>query len=63
MEYLNGGDLYSLLQKVGCLDDDIARIYIAELVSRRLHMGMVCGILKETVIIYFRFLHWNTSIL
>ncbi|KAJ0229603.1 serine/threonine protein kinase IRE4 [Hirschfeldia incana] len=32
MEYLNGGDLYSLLQKVGCLDDDIARIYIAELV-------------------------------
>ncbi|CAH2035750.1 unnamed protein product [Thlaspi arvense] len=32
MEYLNGGDLYSLLQKVGCLDEDIARIYIAELV-------------------------------
>lgn len=33
MEYLNGGDLYSLLQKVGCLDEEIARIYIAELVS------------------------------
>ncbi|KFK36169.1 hypothetical protein AALP_AA4G087000 [Arabis alpina] len=32
MEYLNGGDLYSLLQKVGCLEDDVARIYIAELV-------------------------------
>uniref|UniRef100_A0A1J3K018 non-specific serine/threonine protein kinase n=1 Tax=Noccaea caerulescens TaxID=107243 RepID=A0A1J3K018_NOCCA len=32
MEYLNGGDLYSLLKKVGCLDEDIARIYIAELV-------------------------------
>ncbi|XP_010479075.1 PREDICTED: probable serine/threonine protein kinase IRE4 isoform X1 [Camelina sativa] len=32
MEYLNGGDLYSLLQKVGCLDEEIARIYIAELV-------------------------------
>ncbi|ESQ30953.1 hypothetical protein EUTSA_v10011200mg [Eutrema salsugineum] len=32
MEYLNGGDLYSLLQKVSCLDEDIARIYIAELV-------------------------------
>ncbi|KAK1322930.1 Serine/threonine-protein kinase AtPK1/AtPK6 [Acorus calamus] len=32
MEYLNGGDLYSLLKKVGCLDEDVARIYIAELV-------------------------------
>ncbi|GER37585.1 kinase [Striga asiatica] len=32
MEYLNGGDLYSLLKKVGCLEDAVARIYIAELV-------------------------------
>ncbi|GAB2224875.1 hypothetical protein Droror1_Dr00005653 [Drosera rotundifolia] len=32
MEYLIGGDLYSLLRKVGCLDEDVARIYIAELV-------------------------------
>ncbi|KAL9271600.1 putative serine/threonine protein kinase IRE4 [Drosera capensis] len=32
MEYLSGGDLYSLLRKVGCLDEDVARIYIAELV-------------------------------
>ncbi|TYI82261.1 hypothetical protein E1A91_D05G210300v1 [Gossypium mustelinum] len=32
MEYLNGGDLYSLLRKVGCLDEDVARTYIAELV-------------------------------
>lgn len=32
MEYLNGGDLFSLLKKVGCLDEDVARIYIAELV-------------------------------
>ncbi|KAG9440943.1 hypothetical protein H6P81_021108 [Aristolochia fimbriata] len=32
MEYLNGGDLYSLLQKVGRLEEDVARIYIAELV-------------------------------
>ncbi|XP_068655985.1 probable serine/threonine protein kinase IRE4 [Aristolochia californica] len=32
MEYLNGGDLFSLLQKVGCLEEDVARIYIAELV-------------------------------
>ncbi|XP_042396544.1 probable serine/threonine protein kinase IREH1 isoform X1 [Zingiber officinale] len=32
MEYLNGGDLYSLLRNLGCLDEDVARIYIAEIV-------------------------------
>ncbi|XP_040998273.1 probable serine/threonine protein kinase IRE4 isoform X1 [Juglans microcarpa x Juglans regia] len=32
MEYLNGGDLYSLLRNVGCLEEDVARIYVAELV-------------------------------
>lgn len=35
MEYLNGGDLYSLLRKVGCLDEPVARIYIAELVCSK----------------------------
>ncbi|KAJ4819598.1 hypothetical protein LUZ62_032164 [Rhynchospora pubera] len=32
MEYLNGGDLYSLLRTIGCLDEKNARIYLAELV-------------------------------
>ncbi|KAG5543219.1 hypothetical protein RHGRI_016093 [Rhododendron griersonianum] len=32
MEYLNGGDLYSLLRNIGCFEEDVARIYIAELV-------------------------------
>nr|XP_012572955.1 probable serine/threonine protein kinase IRE isoform X2 [Cicer arietinum] len=32
MEYLNGGDLYSMLKNLGCLDEDMARIYIAEVV-------------------------------
>uniref|UniRef100_A0A0D3HWW4 non-specific serine/threonine protein kinase n=1 Tax=Oryza barthii TaxID=65489 RepID=A0A0D3HWW4_9ORYZ len=32
MEYLNGGDLYSLLRNLGCLDEDMARTYMAELV-------------------------------
>uniref|UniRef100_A0A7N0RDC6 non-specific serine/threonine protein kinase n=1 Tax=Kalanchoe fedtschenkoi TaxID=63787 RepID=A0A7N0RDC6_KALFE len=32
MEYLNGGDLYSLLKNLGCLDEDMARVYISELV-------------------------------
>ncbi|XP_042508945.1 probable serine/threonine protein kinase IRE4 isoform X4 [Macadamia integrifolia] len=32
MEYLNGGDLYSLQRNVGCLEEDVAHIYIAELV-------------------------------
>lgn len=33
MEYLNGGDLYSMLRNLGCLDEDMARVYIAEVVS------------------------------
>ena len=33
MEYLNGGDLYSLLRNLGCLEEDIVRVYIAEVVS------------------------------
>ncbi|KAH7276700.1 hypothetical protein KP509_39G018200 [Ceratopteris richardii] len=32
MEYLIGGDLYSLLRNVGCLDEGVSQIYIAELV-------------------------------
>lgn len=32
MEYLNGGDLYSLLRNLHCMDEDMARTYIAELV-------------------------------
>ncbi|XP_020589505.1 probable serine/threonine protein kinase IRE isoform X2 [Phalaenopsis equestris] len=32
MEYLNGGDLYSLLRNLGCLSEDMARLYIAEVV-------------------------------
>ncbi|XP_055833113.1 probable serine/threonine protein kinase IRE4 isoform X2 [Solanum dulcamara] len=32
MEYLNGGDLFSLLKKVGFLEEDVARTYVAELV-------------------------------
>lgn len=32
MEYLPGGDLYSLLQKVGTIDEDNAKIYILQIV-------------------------------
>ncbi|XP_058107635.1 probable serine/threonine protein kinase IRE isoform X3 [Magnolia sinica] len=32
MEYLNGGDLYSLLRNLGCLDEQMACTYIAEVV-------------------------------
>ncbi|XP_073004603.1 probable serine/threonine protein kinase IRE isoform X1 [Typha latifolia] len=32
MEYLNGGDLYSLLRNLGCLEEEMARTYIAEVV-------------------------------
>jgi serine/threonine protein kinase len=30
MEYISGGDLYSLLRSLGALDEDVARTYIAE---------------------------------
>ncbi|CAI5461553.1 unnamed protein product [Closterium sp. Yama58-4] len=33
MEYLNGGDLFSLLQNLGCLEEPMARAYIAELMG------------------------------
>ncbi|GFH24762.1 serine/threonine protein kinase 15, partial [Haematococcus lacustris] len=32
MEYLNGGDCFSLLRKFGCLDEEVARLYVAEAV-------------------------------
>lgn len=32
MEYLSGGDLFSLLQTMGCFDEDVARSYAAEAV-------------------------------
>ncbi|XP_042046717.1 probable serine/threonine protein kinase IRE4 isoform X1 [Salvia splendens] len=32
MEYLNGGDLYSMLKKLVCLEEAVARTYLAELV-------------------------------
>ena len=33
MEYLGGGDFYSLLKNIGCMDESNARVYIAEVVS------------------------------
>ena len=41
MEYLNGGDLYSLLRNLGCLDEDMARTYIAEIVSYSLSLSHI----------------------
>ncbi|CAI5954442.1 unnamed protein product [Closterium sp. NIES-65] len=38
MEYLNGGDLFSLLQNLGCLEEPMARAYIAELVLALEHL-------------------------
>lgn len=39
MEYLNGGDLYSLLRNLGCLEEDVARVYIAEVVRSCFYSG------------------------
>ncbi|KAG2305098.1 hypothetical protein Bca52824_033749 [Brassica carinata] len=32
MEYVNGGDFFSLLKGIGCLEEPVARVYIAEVV-------------------------------
>ncbi len=32
MEYLNGGDCFSLLRTLGALDEEVARQYVAETV-------------------------------
>lgn len=32
MEYLNGGDMFSMLRNLGCLEESMARVYVAELV-------------------------------
>ncbi|MFS7968581.1 putative protein kinase AGC-MAST family [Helianthus anomalus] len=42
MEYLNGGDLYSLLRNLGCLDEDVARTYIAEVVLASEYLHSLC---------------------
>ncbi|PUZ37367.1 hypothetical protein GQ55_9G113900 [Panicum hallii var. hallii] len=38
MEYLNGGNLYSLLRNHGCLDEEVARLYLAEVVLGLEHL-------------------------
>lgn len=32
MEYVNGGDCYSLLRNMGCLEEETARTYVSEAV-------------------------------
>merc|ERR1712137_772458 len=32
MEYINGGDLYSLLGAMGCFEEQMAKMYAAEIV-------------------------------
>lgn len=42
MEYLNGGDMYSMLRNLGCLEEKMARVYVAELVSFSFHTCRHC---------------------
>lgn len=59
MEYLNGGDMYSLLRTLGCLDEALARVYIAELVRTPL-LGS-CGILVAEYDGHIRLAHISHS--
>lgn len=72
MEYLNGGDLYSLLRNVGCLEEDIARIYVAELVvNSTICLFLFCFVffflnyahVFQFVLMSCRFSLWSTFIL
>ncbi|CAM8981091.1 unnamed protein product [Rhodiola kirilowii] len=47
MEYLNGGDLYSLLRNLGCLEEDVARIYIAEVVLALEYLHSLCVVHRD----------------
>lgn len=49
MEYLNGGDLYSLLRNLGCLDENVARTYIAEVVSSIILSNSLSNILTISI--------------
>jgi microtubule-associated serine/threonine kinase len=46
MEYLKGGDCYSLLQRLGALDEDVAKQYVAEtvLALEYCHSNVSCDI-------------------
>lgn len=65
MEYLNGGDLFSLLRNLGCLEEDMARIYIAELVRTNLLGLLNFGILPISLpfseVIYRSYLPFSGS--
>ncbi|XP_062103163.1 probable serine/threonine protein kinase IREH1 [Humulus lupulus] len=47
MEYLNGGDLYSLLRNLGCLEEDVARVYIAEVVLALEYLHSLCVVHRD----------------
>lgn len=53
MEYLNGGDLYSLLRNLGCLDEDVARVYIAEVVRTCTFWVQWCKFIVGAVFVLF----------
>ena len=40
LEFINGGDCFSLLQSIGFLDENLCRIYAAEIVSALSNMHM-----------------------
>ncbi|CAN4098323.1 unnamed protein product [Withania somnifera] len=47
MEYLNGGDLYSLLRNLGCLDEEVVRVYIAEVVLALEYLHSLCVVHRD----------------
>ena len=48
MEFINGGDLFSLLQTIGFLDEKLLRVYAAELIVA-LHYLHLHGIVHRDI--------------
>lgn len=38
MEFVNGGDLYSMIQSVGTLSEDVTRVYVAEIILALIYL-------------------------
>lgn len=47
MEFVNGGDLFSLLKNLGCLDEQVAMLYVAEIVLALEYLHFELGVVHR----------------
>lgn len=49
MEFVNGGDLYSLLQNVGYLEEDVTCLYVAEIGLALHYLHSTLGVVHRDI--------------